>query len=47
MLLMLIVGKFDVQRWDFIQWHTVRAKFRENLLILKDAKEVRGYAVRR
>ena len=41
MLLLLIIGKFDVQRWDVIQWHTVRVKFRENLSILKDEKVAR------
>ena len=44
MLLLLIVGKFVVRRWDVIQWHTVRAKFRENLSILKDGRVVRGSA---
>ena len=42
MLLVLIEGTFDVQRWDVIQWHTVRAKFRENLSILKDVKVGEG-----
>jgi hypothetical protein len=44
-LLVLIVVMFDLQRWDVIHWHTVRAKFRDNLfVVLKDAKVLRGSA---